>query len=117
MLGQALVSARDLWPARLDARLAFAPALALWLAAITPFAALVGSRLATPKSALLGLPPEGDSGGGGGGGGRGEKRRNESDEGDPAVVAATALAGMAGSGGLPAKRIKQEEREVGMEVD
>ena len=76
-----------------------------------------GSRLATPKSALLGLPPEGDSGGGGGSGGRGEKRRNESDEGDPAVVAATALAGMAGGGGLPAKRIKQEEREVGMEVD
>lgn len=69
-----------------------------------------GSRLATPKSALLGLPPEGDSGGGG----RGEKRRSESDEGDPAVVAATALAGMAG---LPAKRIKQEEHEVGMEVD
>lgn len=73
-----------------------------------------GSRLATPKSALLGLPPEGDSGGGS----RGEKRRSESDEGDPAVVAATALAGMAGSGGgLPAKRIKQEEHEVGMEVD
>ncbi|KAM5530817.1 hypothetical protein V8D89_015507 [Ganoderma adspersum] len=69
-----------------------------------------GSRLATPKSALLGLPPEGDSGGGG----RGEKRRSESDEGDPAVMAATALAGMAG---LPAKRIKQEEHEVGMEVD
>ncbi|KAI1796732.1 Opi1-domain-containing protein [Ganoderma leucocontextum] len=72
-----------------------------------------GSQLVTPKSALLGLPPEGDSGGGG----RGEKRRNENDEGDPAVVAATALAGMAGSGGLPAKRIKQEEHEVGMEVD
>ncbi|TBU22701.1 Opi1-domain-containing protein [Dichomitus squalens] len=72
-----------------------------------------GSRLATPKSALMGLPPEGDSGGGG----RGEKRRNESDDGDRAVAAATALAGMAGSGGLSAKRIKQEEREVGMEVD
>ncbi|KAI0358281.1 Opi1-domain-containing protein [Trametes cingulata] len=78
------------------------------------------SRFATPKSVLLGLPPEGDSGGGGGVG-RGEKRRNDGDENDPAVVAATALAGLAGSGGgssgLPAKRVKQEERDVGMEVD
>ncbi|KAI0369775.1 Opi1-domain-containing protein [Pilatotrama ljubarskyi] len=78
------------------------------------------SRFATPKSVLLGLPPEGDSGGGGIAG-RGEKRRNEGDENDPAVVAATALAGLAGSGGgsagLPAKRVKQEEREVGMDVD
>ena len=73
-----------------------------------------GSRYATPKSAMLGLPPEGDSGGGGH---RGEKRRSESDDGDPAVVAATALAGLAGSGALPAKRIKQEERDVGMDVD
>ncbi len=73
-----------------------------------------GSRYATPKSALPGLPPEGDSGGGGV---RGEKRRSEGDEGDAAVMAATALAGMAGSGGLPMKRIKQEEREVGMDVD
>ncbi|KAI0793831.1 transcription factor Opi1-domain-containing protein [Fomes fomentarius] len=73
-----------------------------------------GSRYATPKSALPGLPPEGDSGGGGV---RGEKRRSESDEGDAAVMAATALAGMAGSSGLPMKRIKQEEREVGMDVD
>ncbi|KAI0742025.1 transcription factor Opi1-domain-containing protein [Daedaleopsis nitida] len=71
-----------------------------------------GSRLATPKSALIGLPPEGDSGGS-----RGEKRRSVSDEGDAAVVAATALAGLAGSGGLPMKRIKQEDREVGMDVD
>ncbi|RPD64490.1 Opi1-domain-containing protein [Lentinus tigrinus ALCF2SS1-7] len=74
-----------------------------------------GSRFTTPKSALLGLPPEGDSGGGGG---RGEKRRSESDESDAAVAAATALAGLAGSGGgLPAKRIKQEDREVRMDVD
>ncbi len=72
-----------------------------------------GSRYTTPKSALLGLPPEGESGGG-----RGEKRRSESDESDAAVMAATALAGMAGSTGrLPAKRIKQEERDVRMEVD
>ncbi|KAI0761812.1 transcription factor Opi1-domain-containing protein [Trametes elegans] len=79
------------------------------------------SRFTTPKSVLPGLPPEGDSGGGGGGGGRGEKRRSESDEADPAVVAATALAGLAGSagggGGLPAKRVKEEEGEVGMDVD
>ena len=79
-----------------------------------------GSRFATPRSALLELPPEGDSGGGGGGG-RGGKRRiqseSEGDERDAAVVAATALAGLAGSGGLPAKRIKQEERDVGMDVD
>ncbi|RDX54167.1 Opi1-domain-containing protein [Lentinus brumalis] len=72
-----------------------------------------GSRYTTPKSALLGLPPEGESGSG-----RGEKRRSESDESDAAVMAATALAGMAGSTGrLPAKRIKQEERDVRMEVD
>ena len=82
----------------------------------------VGSRFATPRSALLELPPEGDSGGGGGGG-RGEKKKrrshseSEGDERDAAVVAATALARLAGSGGLPAKRIKQEERDVGMDVD
>ncbi|KAI8985607.1 transcription factor Opi1-domain-containing protein [Trametes punicea] len=96
------------------------------------------SRFATPKSVLVGLPPEGDSGGGGSGGGgsggnssastdasvraRGEKRRSESeaDENDPAVVAATALAGLAGSGPpnlVSTKRVKQEEHEVGMDVD
>ncbi|KAI9062674.1 Opi1-domain-containing protein [Trametes sanguinea] len=89
-------------------------------------ASAASSRFATPKSVLLGLPPEGDSGGGGGGGGhgtRGEKRRSESeavDETDPAVVAATALAGLAGSGSpvqMSTKRVKQEEREVGMDVD
>ncbi|MGE0857733.1 MAG: hypothetical protein AB7I01_00185 [Gammaproteobacteria bacterium] len=50
VLGFALASARALWPARLDARLAVAPVLALWLAAIAPFAALVGARLATPPA-------------------------------------------------------------------
>ncbi|KAL7280591.1 hypothetical protein ACG7TL_005526 [Trametes sanguinea] len=94
-------------------------------------ASAASSRFATPKSVLLGLPPEGDSGGGGSGGGggggghgtRGEKRRSESeavDESDPAVVAATALAGLAGSGSpvqMSTKRVKQEEREVGMDVD
>ncbi|KAH9936004.1 Opi1-domain-containing protein [Epithele typhae] len=80
-----------------------------------------GSRLATPKSALLGFAAEGeylyldrDRHGGA----RGEKRRSEADEGDAAVLAATALAGLAGAAnGVPAKRIKQEEREVGMDVD
>lgn len=50
VLGFALASTRALWPTRLDARLAFAPVLALWLAAIAPFAALVGSRLASPPA-------------------------------------------------------------------
>ncbi|KAH9921739.1 Opi1-domain-containing protein [Epithele typhae] len=80
-----------------------------------------GSRLATPKSALLGFAAEGeylyldrDRHGGA----RGEKRRSDADEGDAAVLAATALAGLAGAAnGVPAKRIKQEEREVGMDVD
>ncbi|KAI0326995.1 Opi1-domain-containing protein [Cubamyces sp. BRFM 1775] len=80
-------------------------------------ASAASSRFATPKSVLLGLPPEGDSGGGV----RGEKRRSESegDENDPAVVAATALAGLAGSGGAVGslKRVKQEQREVEMDVD
>ncbi|KAH9893274.1 transcription factor Opi1-domain-containing protein [Cubamyces lactineus] len=104
-------------------------------------ASATSSRFATPKSVLLGLPPEGDAGGGGGEGGggggvghsrvRGEKRRSESegDENDPAVVAATALAGLAGSGGtassspggggspMSLKRVKQEQREVEMDVD
>lgn len=87
-----------------------------------------GSRFTTPKSVLLGLPPEGEPGGGGGGM-RSEKRRSASDESDAAVVAATALAGMAGSAGagtspgaggaagLSLKRVKQEEREVRMDVD
>ncbi|OJT12311.1 hypothetical protein TRAPUB_11138 [Trametes pubescens] len=80
-----------------------------------------GSRLTTPKSVLLGLPPEGEPGGGGGGV-RSEKRRSVADESDAAVLAATALAGMAGgaggaSAGGAAKRVKQEEREVRMDVD
>ncbi|KAI0642392.1 transcription factor Opi1-domain-containing protein [Trametes meyenii] len=77
------------------------------------------SRLATPKSILLGLPPEVPEERGGG---RGEKRRSDGDgdESDAAVLAATALAGLAGSSpGAPlqSKRVKQEEREVGMDVD
>ncbi|OBZ66377.1 hypothetical protein A0H81_13568 [Grifola frondosa] len=85
---------------------------------------VASSRFVTPKSVLLGLPPEGDAGGdsSSAGYGRGEKRRG-SDDTDAAVVAATALAGLAGSG-VSAKRVKQEERdagwrdrEVGMDVD
>ncbi|KAI0675989.1 transcription factor Opi1-domain-containing protein [Trametes maxima] len=97
------------------------------------------SRLATPKSVLLGLSPEGGGEGGGawgerekwrnGGGGDGDGDGDgEGDESDAAVVAATALAGLAGSGsgsspgamagvGMQSRRVKQEEREVRMDVD
>ncbi|KAF9820814.1 hypothetical protein IEO21_01041 [Rhodonia placenta] len=76
------------------------------------------SRLATPKSVLAGLPPEGDGGGGtylpgvGSFMTRGEKRSAEGE--DPKVLAATALAGLAGS----AKRVKQDRgRDDSMEVE
>ncbi|CDO68367.1 hypothetical protein BN946_scf184815.g14 [Trametes cinnabarina] len=63
-------------------------------------ASAASSRLATPKS---------------------RRSESEGDETDPAVVAATALAGLAGASGSPVqmstKRVKQEEREVGMDVD
>ncbi|KAH9849863.1 transcription factor Opi1-domain-containing protein [Lenzites betulinus] len=78
------------------------------------------SRFATPKSVLLGLPPEAAAAAEGDG--MEGRRRSESDESEAAVVAATALAGMAGAGAGGAAnggmmRVKQEEREVGMDVD
>ncbi|PCH44501.1 Opi1-domain-containing protein [Wolfiporia cocos MD-104 SS10] len=94
----------------LDAGGAAASLNALSLSSHSAAGSVAGSRYATPKSASLPLPSEGDTNGGMYfAGSRGEKRAADGD--DDTVVAATALAGMAGSA---AKRVKKDNR---MDVD
>ncbi|KAL6306221.1 transcription factor Opi1-domain-containing protein [Sparassis latifolia] len=87
---------------------------ALTLSSPTVSTSGASSRYTTPRSVLMGLPADGDSGGSllGAGSFRGEKRGAEEDDMDgPTVAAAAALAGMAGA----AKRAKQNRgREDGM---